>query len=165
MLKSNCLQCNKLIYVREAEIKRGNGKFCSLKCSSRHYAQNRQKPENNVVCSYCAKPFYKSPSRVKNSKNGIHFCCRTHKDLAQRLGGIPEIQPPHYGNGDGKYRYRKLALRVLGPVCNKCGYNKYSQVLEVHHKDRNRSNNEMSNLEVLCRNCHAEHHLVTCKLN
>jgi 5-methylcytosine-specific restriction endonuclease McrA len=42
-----------------------------------------------------------------------------------------------------------------GSLCNRC---KSSNNLGVHHKDRNRSNNEISNLEVLCARCHRIEH-------
>ena len=43
--------------------------------------------------------------------------------------------------------------------CNKCGiteWNKLEAPLELHHKDGNRQNNNKSNLEILCSNCHAQ---------
>ena len=57
---------------------------------------------------------------------------------------------------------RALKLRLLeerGKKCEKCNYSKY-QILEVHHKNRNRMNNELKNLELICPNCHAEEHLL-----
>ena len=33
MLEKECLLCKTNFLVREAEVKRGNGKYCSLKCS------------------------------------------------------------------------------------------------------------------------------------
>lgn len=51
--------------------------------------------------------------------------------------------------------YRSKALEAYGAVCNDCGD---TDTLEVHHKDRDRSNNSLSNLEVLCRACHVERH-------
>jgi 5-methylcytosine-specific restriction endonuclease McrA len=44
-------------------------------------------------------------------------------------------------------------------MCNRCGYNSEPRILGVHHIDRNRMNNEISNLEVLCPNCHSLEHL------
>jgi predicted HNH restriction endonuclease len=43
--------------------------------------------------------------------------------------------------------------------CEKCGYDEVPGILIVHHKDRNRANNELNNLAVLCPNCHAIEHL------
>jgi len=56
--------------------------------------------------------------------------------------------------------YRSLKIRLLqqrGKKCGRCNYNKY-EILQVHHKDRNRSNNELENLELICPNCHLEEH-------
>jgi predicted HNH restriction endonuclease len=44
-------------------------------------------------------------------------------------------------------------------ICNRYGYNSEPKILGVHHKDRNRHNNDISNLEVLCPNCHSLEHL------
>lgn len=44
--------------------------------------------------------------------------------------------------------------------CPICGWGeKYPEALIIHHKDRNRQNNDLSNLIVLCRNCHCLVHL------
>lgn len=100
------------------------------------------------------------PSRVRNSKHGLHFCCRRHKDQAQRLnGGITKLHPPHYK--DGQYiLYRKLAFETYGAICTWCSYSKHERVLEVDHIDGNHHNNDINNLRVLCANCHTERHLV-----
>jgi len=50
-------------------------------------------------------------------------------------------------------------LKVRGRNCEKCGYDKY-EILQVHHKDRNRNNNELKNLALICPNCHYEEHLL-----
>jgi len=42
-------------------------------------------------------------------------------------------------------------------ICNRCGYDDIN-VLIVHHLDSNRLNNEITNLETLCANCHHKIH-------
>ena len=54
---------------------------------------------------------------------------------------------------------KAMIRRELINHCNRCGYNIEPRILGVHHKDRNRNNNDMSNLEVLCPNCHSLEHL------
>jgi hypothetical protein len=152
-----CLNCNINFNASTREVNRGNAKFCSLKCSAIHHGANRVKPKPNVKCAFCDKEFYKNKSKQSISRSGLYFCCRKHKDSAQRIGGIEEIQPDHYGKGESSYR--QIALREMPNLCNRCGYNKFIQVLVVHHKDHNRENNDLSNLEVLCPTCHWEHHL------
>jgi hypothetical protein len=53
--------------------------------------------------------------------------------------------------------YRKLAFTHYRHCCNRCGFNNVS-ALEVHHIDRNRANNNLNNLEILCANCHSIEH-------
>lgn len=152
----NCLHCNSEFEAKPSEIKRGFAKFCSRSCSSQYSNMNKSKPENNVFCSYCGIPFYKNSSKQANSKSGLYFCCREHKDLAQRIGGIKEIQPSHYTeNGND---YRAIAFKYHPHLCNRCGYDLNEVALVVHHKDYNHSNNDISNLEIICSNCHAIEH-------
>jgi len=149
-IERNCQFCQKSFQAPAKEVARGNGRFCSRFCG-RHV--KRPKPDNSV-CAFCNKPFYRQISSFVNSRSGLRFCCREHKDLAQRIGGIEAIQPDHYGIGQHA-DYRKLALASLPQACNRCGYDKY---VIVHHKDRNRKNNCIENLEVICPNCHALEH-------
>lgn len=67
--------------------------------------------------------------------------------------------------------YRELAKKNLDWKCNKCGKSEgevkvegknggsnFTNGLIVHHIDFNRSNNDLSNLEVLCHSCHNSRH-------
>lgn len=124
--------------------------YCSKTCYT--------KQNNNhvtLICAHCGIEFSRKASYVNNSKSGLYFCCREHKDIGQTY--IKDIQPDHYGTGSGEYSYRDKAFREYGKVCSRCGYNN-SLALEVHHKDKNRKNNDISNLEVLCANCHTIEH-------
>lgn len=154
-IKRTCKHCSKEFETEEKYTKRGHGKYCSLSCAGK----DRPPKKPNVSCAYCDKKFYKSKSKINQSKSGLFFCCREHKDLAQRIGGIKEIQPDHYGTSGGRNGYRKLAFKYYPHKCNRCGYDKFSQALQVHHIDEDRNNNELSNLEILCPTCHWEIHL------
>lgn len=54
--------------------------------------------------------------------------------------------------------YRMRALKHYTPVCKECGS---LGPLQVHHIDLDHSNDELSNLEVLCRPCHRAKHKPT----
>lgn len=41
-----------------------------------------------------------------------------------------------------------------GPTCEACGFEGHACQLDVHHKDGNHANDEPSNLQTLCANCH-----------
>lgn len=150
-----CPQCTNTFQARKADHNRGRARFCSKSCASKH-AKCQNKPEPNVACAHCAKPIYRNPSKQKKSKSGLYFCCMKCKYYEQRIGGIPEIQPTHYGTG--KSQYRKIAFEHFRPVCFGCGYNQHREVLQVHHVDENRANGDLNNLLILCPTCHSEVH-------
>lgn len=155
----HCLECGKEKEVEDRDTKRGRGKFCSRSCSSTY--NGRTEKISNATCSGCSKEFYKTPSSKNNSRSGLYFCCRECKDKAQRIGGIEDIQPNHYNTGESNYRVK--AYREYEIKCNRCGYDEHPEILEVHHKDKNRKNNDIKNLEVLCPNCHKIEHMINSK--
>lgn len=142
--------CNNPFEIDCYTDKRGNGKFCSLKCAGFHTA-SKNKPLPNFKCGYCDKPIYRNKSTVNQSKSKIFFCCMEHKSLSQKFGEISY-------NKEVKKDYRLIMLRLNpNPFCNKCHYN-IIDALEIHHKDKNHYNNSIENLEFLCCNCHAIEH-------
>jgi hypothetical protein len=54
---------------------------------------------------------------------------------------------------------------VRGIGCMNCGFSKWPSILQFHHIDRNRKNDSLENLMVLCPNCHsALHHVKAAKI-
>src|SRR5438445_223750 len=114
-------------------LKKDQLTFCSRQCSSRYGRAGFKHivHQANVICALCNKPFYLSFSKIKNSKSGLHFCSRAHKDQAQRIGGIQEIMPPHYGTAlkqDCRV-YRTIAKAHHSQQCIECGYNEVPEIL------------------------------------
>lgn len=155
----SCLYCSADFEADTREINRGNAKFCSRSCFGAYRTSTTPPKPVNAYCAYCGVGFNLSPSKQAGSKSGFVFCCRGHKDLAQRIGGLEAIQPSHYGSS--LQDYRSIASRSLAKVCAECGYDKIPAILEVHHRDHNRKNNHVDNLQYLCPNCHQEHHYNT----
>lgn len=136
-----CIICGNLTYKRPAEIQRNNGRvFCSQICYG--VSCRKEKP-----CTVCGALILASA----NKKTCSRGCSNKH-----RIGIRYKVNAPK----DKVKSQRSLKIRLLkqrGMYCEKCNHDKY-QILQVHHKDRNRKNNELENLELVCPNCHAEEH-------
>ena len=114
------------------------------------------------MCSMWNK-FLQNQSKQSQSKSGLFFCSRKCKDEAQQLGGIKAIMPNHYGTANGTLSYRdKFENSEL--VCRRCGYNEFTCGVDIHHIDKDRTNNDKSNLIPLCSNCHKALHFRHWKL-
>jgi hypothetical protein len=58
-----------------------------------------------------------------------------------------------------RLKLRLLNEKVKKPICECCGLKTWQECpipLELHHIDGNTKNNTLSNLELLCPNCHAQ---------
>jgi len=136
-----CTICSKPIYKRPFEIKKNNGRvYCSLIC----YGISCRK---EVPCVVCKKPMLSS----LNKKTCSRGCSNKH-----RIGIKYKQNRPR----DKVKSYQALKVRLLnsrGKTCERCSYSKF-EILQVHHKDRNHSNNDLANLELICPNCHFEEH-------
>jgi len=60
-----------------------------------------------------------------------------------------------------KYNPKYIYLAKKGDRCEKCGFKPVHPIqLDVHHIDNNHSNNNESNLQTLCANCHRLCHVI-----
>jgi 5-methylcytosine-specific restriction endonuclease McrA len=61
-------------------------------------------------------------------------------------------------------RYHGLSARAAKAIreavghCEKCGHDGSESHLDVHHRDRDKRNQTLSNLAVLCHRCHMKEH-------
>lgn len=142
------LQCDVCAKVVKKQVRQIKYQTCSQACTE-VLKGNRLE----VSCAHCGNRFYRAKNKVNASRSGLQFCDRKCKEAAQKYN--PLIQPEHYGTGSD---YRKIALEFYGARCEHCGFDSNIKALDVHHKDRNRCNNNIDNLQVLCCNCHAIEH-------
>lgn len=147
MPQVKCKICKKEFYVKPCHQRLGGGKYCSREC--KNYGQRKGK---YVRCHICNKEVWKAPKALQHSKSGYFFCsksCQTQWRNKYYSG------PKHPNWVSGKnINYRKI-LSQYEPksICKRCGL-KDARVLNVHHKDQNRRNNEPNNLVWLCMSCH-----------
>lgn len=140
---TNCLVCNKPIYRRKSQIKQNNNHvFCSMICYGKFIRKE-------VPCPVCGTLIMAG----LNKKTCSRACSNTH-----RTGIRYKMNRPH----DKVVNLRGLKIRLLsifGKKCRRCSYDKV-EILQVHHINRNRSDNELTNLELICPNCHFEEHFL-----
>lgn len=142
----NCEYCNReFIAIREGL--NACSSFCSHKKTSKKVKVN---------CSWCKNEVLKPASKLKASKSGLYFCGRKCKDEAQKIDGLKEIHPKHYH--DGSRAYSERAFNEYGYKCVDCNVTSRT-FLQVHHKDSDRNNGNIENLEVVCTNHHMLRHL------
>jgi len=164
-VKVRCLQCNKEYIARKSFYDKGKCVCCSRACSSL-----LQRKRIIKKCDFCGKEFERIAASIKNSRTGLLFCSRKCKDLALRLNSgekFQKMRPDHYGTANGKNHYRDKAFEYYLHECAnpKCGYNEDDRLLEVHHRDFDKNNNEIENLVILCCMCHKRVTLNYYKLN
>ena len=148
LITVKCLVHDLVFQTKYENVKRDKrAHFICPKCKEDFRNRNKVK----VVCAYCKKEFFKSKSKSEVTKSGLHFCCREHKDKGQRVESSLALVETYKAN---LYTYRKLAFRNYPHECAVCRWNEDNYVLEVHHIDENRLNNELDNLIILCPTCH-----------
>lgn len=137
----NCIVCNKFFYKRPCEIRKNKRRaFCSMICYG--ISCRKESP-----CLICGNPILAG----LNKKTCSRSCANKY-----RAGIKYKINRPK----DKVKSQKALKIRLLkykGKNCERCDYNKY-EILHVHHKNRNRSDNNINNLELVCPNCHFEEH-------
>lgn len=105
-------------------------------------------------CAFCGTEIDRAPSEIKRSKTGNVYCNKSCANSMNNKLFKSGEKHPNYKTGISAYRKLKI---TDGCKCEDCG-NKDVRVLEVHHLDRNRKNNKVENLVVLCANCHLIRH-------
>lgn len=136
-----CETCRKEFYVFPSRIKTANPRFCSVKCY-------KKDGKNNPM--WGKKHSIEVLEKLANHPNRYKF--KTGKDNPNFV---------RYGKQNGfigiSFAWWRNYLRKEIGKCEICSFED-KRLLEVHHKDRNRSHNIRENLILLCPNCHALQH-------
>lgn len=138
---TKCIICNKSIYKRKVEMIRNKGRvFCSMAC----YGISCRK---ETPCVICGKPILSG----RHKKTCSRSCANKHRaGIKYKLNRPKDKVKYHQG-------LKMRLIKLKGKMCERCGYHKYN-ILQIHHLDRNRLNNNLKNLQLICPNCHYEMH-------
>ena len=123
---------------------------CSRKCSFIRKKKTRIKYE----CKNCGKDIY----ALKRKSGSRKYCSNTCKIYALAKSKKERFKNKGVWGQWGNYKEAKKWYKEIYKACQICGYSKNLNILELHHKDRNRKNNTRNNLMLVCPNCHSEEH-------
>lgn len=149
MTKATCSVCG---VEYEIELKRYNQRlkenvsfYCSDFCRS-------HKGQVLCNCATCGKEIWRHKSQIAKSISGNVYCSTSCANtMNNHLFKTGENHPSYKGTN-----YRQKAFDRYEHKCVVCGYDEDERILEVHHIDEDRSNNDISNLCILCPNCHVK---------
>ena len=144
-----CSVCSKKIYRRPNEIAKGNV-YSGIKCRQRGLTKNI------FSCQKCGKEFH----RKSKKKNYTPKYCSVACSNKGRAGTYD------YGSYENKrnrvYKQRSLRLKLAhqrGAKCESCGIDNF-YLLDIHHviPQSQGGTDDLDNLKLLCKNCHAIEH-------
>jgi len=101
------------------------------------------------VCPICDKSFNTLEQHPREKATCSHGCANTYFRSGLNNGMFK-------ASGHGNYRH--YAMLKFPHKCNRCSWAIKKEILHVHHKNRDRNDNNLSNLEILCPNCHYLEH-------
>ena len=140
MIQIICRQCKNGFEAREK-----NRLFCSSSCSAKY--NNTGKIRRTLkTCLYCEKQL---------SRSNKTYCNNVCQQAAQRKNKLES----GLEKCSSKF-IRAITIEKFGPKCMKCGWCEINPItgkvpIELNHIDGNSNNNDLSNLELLCPNCHS----------
>ena len=138
-----CETCGTEFYVMPADIKKAelrgsHPRFCSFKCYDKTGKNN---------------PFYNKKHKEDSIRKMMASPTRYKFQTGDQNPNFIRFGEEYGFKGSRLLWWRNKLLKDVGK-CQTCGIED-NRVLDVHHRDRNRSNNTQENLMLLCRNCHA----------
>ena len=115
------------------------------------------------ICKRCDNSYTPDSNRQLYCKEcqraiGNEECKKRHRLTYIKKGYAHLVlqNANRFSTGIGIYqKLKKMSVNEL--KCERCGSIRY---LLVHHRDRNRKNNKLKNLELLCKSCHQKEHLL-----
>lgn len=107
------------------------------------------KQTNIFYCANCGKEINRRESDIKKNTSGYFYC-------SQECGNVHKTQlRKESGEWDNSaWNYRKRVFEVNQHKCCVCGWDEDERILEAHHIDENRENNDINNLCIICPTCH-----------
>ena len=153
-----CKQCDKEFDKNPVDIKRTPNNFCSKSCAGTYnnhvYIKRKKKKYHCIVCgteTLCRRKYCDTCRKDKFIKCAKITCCKIRKPIEFFL------VKGHKCN-TARLRERLITESFFNSCCQRCHFTEWQGQpisLELHHIDGDKANNLLSNLTILCPNCHA----------
>jgi hypothetical protein len=158
-IEKECNHCNELFI----SLINDNRKYCSSSCAA--------KENNKLYIKRHKVEIYKIEDNSNN--NPQNYCLNCNSDIKNiknqycNLDCFQEYRKNKYRDqielGDNNLssrKYKNYLLEKYGNKCMECGWGEKNPTtnkipIELEHIDGNSLNNDLSNLKLLCPNCHA----------
>tara|TARA_R110002126_G_scaffold3502_10_gene20049 strand:+ start:2112 stop:2570 length:459 start_codon:yes stop_codon:yes gene_type:complete len=135
----SCPICDKEFSVHRYRLKTGKQICCSNSCKYKLITLNGTTTNK---CIQCNEKFQFTKGRNVDRPIANKYCSQHCYNIGR--------------NKSGMIPYRILAFENFPHHCHFCNFD--SGMLDVHHIDEDRTNNQLANLVILCRSCHAKLH-------
>ncbi len=154
-IEKKCAQCEINYYSLPSEKR----KFCSQSCSAIYNNKLRVNENSQDSIKKVEKPLNKCLScKINLAKYKNKFCSQ---DCFIKFKQNQIFETILSGDlHQSQRQYKKYLIKLYGEKCMECGWceiNKYTNKIpiEIEHIDGNSTNNDLSNLKLLCPNCHS----------
>lgn len=157
---SLCDDCRRLRRIEKLKLANANkyksiGKEKSCKECGSHFLT---KGPASLYCDICGPKILENKIRIYREKSALKAGVKVGIGSGNYFGKFNKNHPSYK---NGITTYRDLALQNKSNICERCCdtidfSNSYKWC--VHHKDHNRNNNILENLELLCKRCHQLEH-------
>lgn len=138
----------------------GSGRFCCLYCSRSFSTKNKRNDINKKVSlKLTGKSLTEShKQKIKDSWKSGNFA-----DRCKRKPQLIEELLVEYGFvSTGYIKKRLFKENIKQKICEECGileeYNGKPIVHQLHHINGKSKDHRLSNLQILCPNCHSQTH-------
>lgn len=146
-----------MFYVPAYRVK--TAKFCSLECQN-----HKQYDKYRFCCEGCGKHVETSPSRRNYKKKFCSTECRWVNSQNEKVRRRKIKAYNISKRGTTTKQFRKYVFEIVEKKCQFCGYCEHDFCLDLHHIDKDCTNNNIDNIAVLCVMCHRKLHKGIIKL-
>jgi len=138
--KKFCNNCKK-----ELPYKKRNNKYCNRTCAASVTNRKYPKRKSNKTCLMCNIEIRGSNIYCSSICHKSHKWKVSEQEIERGVQRSPRIM-------------KKYLINKFGYKCWSCNLDKWLDkpiTLEIEHVDGNSGNNNLSNLKILCPNCHS----------